>query len=270
MPEKQSEAPSQAQSRTQPEGRSGARSEPRVIQSVWTRPQRPKREQPVLNRDVIVAEAVKLLDEEGAAALSMRRLGTRLNAGATSMYSYVASKDELIELVVDHVYGEMEVPGPDAAANWRAAAARCAHGVRSTILRHAWIAPMLGEVGVSLGPNSMRLTEGMLAMLEEAGFDLEQADHVVRILFAYVLGMTTSEAAWLTMLARSGQSQEDWTRKVWPAVEQATRDYPHLRRRYAAQEGGRSSEVLVDNFTHGLDWVLDGLEARLDRGAAQG
>ncbi|WP_328838911.1 TetR/AcrR family transcriptional regulator [Streptomyces europaeiscabiei] len=245
-------------------------SENQVIRSVWTRPQRQKREQPALNREVIVAEAVKLLDEEGAAALSMRRLGTRLNAGATSMYSHVASKDELIELVVDHVYGEMEVPGPDAAADWRAAAARCAHGVRSTILRHAWIAPMLGEVGVSLGPNSMRLTEGMLAMLEEAGFDLEQADHVVRILFAYVIGMTVSEAAWLTMLARSGQSQEDWTRKVWPAVERATRDYPHLRRRYAAQEGGRTSEVLVDNFGHGLDWVLDGLQARLDRTSTKG
>ncbi|WP_371584280.1 TetR/AcrR family transcriptional regulator [Streptomyces sp. NBC_01314] len=245
-------------------------SENQVIGSVWTRPRRQKREQPALSREVIVAEAVKLLDEEGAAALSMRRLGARLNAGATSMYSHVANKDELIELVVDHVYGEMEAPGPDAAADWRAAAARCAHGVRSTILRHAWSAPMLGEVGVSLGPNSMRLTEGMLAMLEEAGFDLEQADHVVRILFAYVMGMTTSEAAWLTMLARSGQSQEDWTRKVWPAVEQATRDYPHLRRRYAAQEGGRTSEVLVDNFGHGLDWVLDGLQARLDRPSVKG
>ncbi|SPF03165.1 TetR/AcrR family transcriptional regulator [Streptomyces sp. MA5143a] len=245
-------------------------SENQVIQSVWTRPRRQKREQPALSREVIVAEAVRLLDEEGAAALSMRRLGTRLNAGATSMYSHVASKDELIELVVDHVYGEMEVPGPDAAKDWRAAASACAHSVRSTILRHPWIAPMLGEVGVSLGPNSMRLTEGMLAMLEEAGFDLEQADHVVRILFAYVIGMTTSEAAWLTMLARSGQSQEDWTRKVWPAVEQATRDYPHLRRRYTAQEGGRSSEVLVDNFGYGLDWVLDGLQSRLDQGSREG
>ncbi|MEV4863650.1 TetR/AcrR family transcriptional regulator [Streptomyces ossamyceticus] len=245
-------------------------SENQVIQSVWTRPRRQKREQPALSREVIVAEAVRLLDEEGAAALSMRRLGTRLNAGATSMYSHVASKDELIELVVDHVYGEMEVSGPDAAKDWRAAASACAHSVRSTILRHPWIAPMLGEVGVSLGPNSMRLTEGMLAMLEEAGFDLEQADHVVRILFAYVIGMTTSEAAWLTMLARSGQSQEDWTRKVWPAVEQATRDYPHLRRRYAAQEGGRSSEVLVDNFGYGLDWVLDGLRSRLDQGSPKG
>ncbi|MDG5808181.1 TetR/AcrR family transcriptional regulator [Streptomyces ossamyceticus] len=245
-------------------------SENQVIQSVWTRPRRQKREQPALSREVIVAEAVRLLDEEGAAALSMRRLGTRLSAGATSMYSHVASKDELIELVVDHVYGEMEVPGPDAAKDWRAAASACAHSVRSTILRHPWIAPMLGEVGVSLGPNSMRLTEGMLAMLEEAGFDLEQADHVVRILFAYVIGMTTSEAAWLTMLARSGRSQEDWTREVWPAVEQATRDYPHLRRRYTAQEGGRSSEILVDNFDYGLDWVLDGLRARLDQDYRKG
>ncbi|MDX3584006.1 TetR/AcrR family transcriptional regulator [Streptomyces europaeiscabiei] len=234
-----------------------------VIPSVWARPRRPGRERPALTRDLIVAEAVRLLDEEGADALSMRRLGARLNVGATSMYSHVASRDELIELLVDRIYGEMEVPGPEAAQDWRAAAARCAHGIRATILRHPWIAPMLGEVGVSLGPNSLRLTESMLAMLHTAGFTLDRADHAVRILFAYVLGMTTTEAAWLTMLARSGRSPEDWTRQVGPAIERATRDHPHLSRRYAEQAGAESADVVQDNFDHGLQWILDGLATRL-------
>ncbi|HSX99107.1 MAG TPA: TetR/AcrR family transcriptional regulator [Streptomyces sp.] len=234
-----------------------------AIPSVWVRPRRPGREQPALTRDLIVAEAVRLLDEEGPDALSMRRLGARLNAGATSLYSHVASKDELIELLVDRVYGEMEVPGPDAAQDWRACAARCAQGIRATILRHPWIAPMLGEAGVSLGPHSLRLTESMLAMLHTAGFRLDDADHAVRILFAYVLGMTTTEAAWLTMLARSGTSPQDWTRQVGPAIEQATRDHPHLSRRYAEQARAESADVLQDNFEHGLQWILDGLATRL-------
>lgn len=250
----------------------GSPGEP-VIPSAWTRPRRrPKREQPMLSRDHIVTEAVRLLDEEGAGALSMRRLGARLNAGATSVYAHVASKDELIELVVDRIYGEMEIPAPDAAKDWRTAAARCAHGIRATILRHSWIAPMLGEVGVSLGPNSLRLNESMLAMLHTAGFALDRADHAVRILFAYVLGMTTSEAAWLAMLARGGRSPEDWTREAWPAIEQATRDYPLLGRRYTEQADGglpASADVVHDNFDYGLQWLLDGLETRLDADATR-
>lgn len=58
--------------------------EKQPIQSVWTRP-RGKREQPALSRDQIVAQAVQLLDAEGIDALSMRKLGTRLGAGATSL-----------------------------------------------------------------------------------------------------------------------------------------------------------------------------------------
>ncbi|MBO0515534.1 TetR/AcrR family transcriptional regulator, partial [Streptomyces beijiangensis] len=84
--------------------------EKKQVPSVWTRPQRRVREQPALSRDQIVTEALALLDDAGIEALSMRKLGTRLNAGATSLYTHVANKDELIELVVDLVYGEIEVP----------------------------------------------------------------------------------------------------------------------------------------------------------------
>src|SRR6478672_5502572 len=89
------------------------------LTSVWTRPQRRQKEQ--LTRERIVAEAIRLLDEEGLEALSMRSLGQRLGAGATSLYRHVASKDELIELVADEVYGEMEVPTISDPAEWRQA-----------------------------------------------------------------------------------------------------------------------------------------------------
>ncbi|WP_306820021.1 TetR/AcrR family transcriptional regulator C-terminal domain-containing protein [Streptomyces sp. DSM 40750] len=75
--------------------------------------------------------------------------------------------------------------------------------------------------------------------------------------------MTTSEAAWLVMLARGGQSPEDWTRQLASAIERATGDYPHLGRRYAAQAGAESADIAQDNFDHGLQWVLDGLATRL-------
>lgn len=234
------------------------------IPSVWARP-RTRREQPALSREQIVSEAVRLLDAEGIDALSMRKLGTRLGAGATSLYRHVANKDELIELVVDEVYGELDVADADRAPDWRAKATLRAHGIRSMFLDHPWIVSVLGEMGVAyLGPNMLRLSDRMLAMFESAG-PLDEADNAVRMVFAYVTGMTTSEAAWLTMLARSGQSEQDWARRLWPAAEQATRDHPRLQQTYATNRDKDPTALREQNFGYGLDRILDGLEARLNQ-----
>jgi AcrR family transcriptional regulator len=233
------------------------------IPSVWARPRR-EREQPALSREHIVAEALRLLDEEGAEALSMRKLGNRLGAGATSLYRHVANKDELFELAVDEVYGELPLAEPGDATDWRTTVARVAHGLRDMILRHPWMAAKLGEVGLAyLGPNMLRQTEHTLAVFEAAGFPLDEADRAVNTVVAYVLGVSTSEAAWLSMVARSGQTQQEWVERLWPAAERAVADYPRLRARYAAQ---RDSDPAKDNetsFEYGLQRVLDGLQSRL-------
>lgn len=83
------------------------------IPSVWARRTR-EADQPALSRAAIVREAVVMLDADGVEALSMRKLGARLNAGATSLYRHVATKDELMELAVDEVFGEIAVPPPTA------------------------------------------------------------------------------------------------------------------------------------------------------------
>ncbi|MFE3185867.1 TetR/AcrR family transcriptional regulator [Streptomyces violascens] len=230
------------------------------IPSVWTRPHR-QREQ--LSREQIVSEAVKLLDTEGLEALSMRRLGTRLNAGATSLYRHVASKDELIELVVDEVYGELVVPSAADASDWREAAGASARSLRSMVLRHPWVASVLGQVGlVHLGPNVMRMSDRMLAVFGAAGFAVEEADQAMNTVIACVIGMTTSEAAYLSMIARSGKDEQEWLESLMPAAEQATQDYPRLREGQAAQRGRNPQEIREDNFSYALERVLDGLEVR--------
>ncbi|MFI6294581.1 TetR/AcrR family transcriptional regulator [Nonomuraea sp. NPDC050790] len=230
--------------------------------SVWTRPRPQRREQPALSREQIVAAALELLDAEGIDALSMRKLGTRLKAGATSMYTHVASKEELLELVVDEVYGEVEPPVP--GKDWRAAITRYARGVRAGLLRHPWIGSVLGEAGVAyLGPNVLRLSESTLAVFEAGGFSLEGADRALNTVMAYVIGRATSEAAWLTRLARSGQSEQEWAERLWPAAERAVGAYPRLAALYAAQRGQDQRESRDREFEEGLECVLDGLETRL-------
>lgn len=238
--------------------------EEQPIQSVWTRPRR-KRDQPALSQGQIVAEAVRLLDVEGVDALSMRRLGTALNAGATSLYRHVANRDELIELVVDEVYGEITVPDNEDPAKWREAAAAAAQSVRAMILRHPWVASLLGAVGLSyLGPNVMRLNERLLALFETAGFPGDESEQAISAVVAYVIGVGTSEAAWLTTLAKSGRTEQEWAVHLRPAVEEAAQAYPHQRERVAQYDAEVDPTKLRDEkFLYGLDRMLDGLETRI-------
>ncbi|MFJ6139308.1 TetR/AcrR family transcriptional regulator [Kitasatospora sp. NPDC092286] len=253
------------------------------IPSVWTRPQRARRrDQPALSREQIVAEAIAILDADGIEALSMRRLGTRLNAGATSMYTHVANKEELIELVVDEVLGELRLPdttalrgsGSSGAAGsgsvgsgsadpdaWRAAITECADGVRATVLRHPWLVSVLGDVGLAyLGPNMMRFSEAMLTVLEEAGFELLEANDAMGVVMAFVVGMATSEASWLTTIARHGTDEQAWVEQLLPAAEEAARGHPRLHRLYLMQQSLDASATREKGFANGIRLVLDGIE----------
>ncbi|MFC4912443.1 TetR/AcrR family transcriptional regulator [Actinomadura gamaensis] len=242
-----------------------------VVPSVWARPEKSRSARPALSREQIVTEAIKLLDAEGVDALSMRKLGQALNAGATSLYRHVANKDQLLELVVDEIYGELRVPSLDDPAEWRRAIAVLAHEMRDMILRHPWIAPILGLVGSTyLGPNVTGLTEEMLGLMEEAGFSLLEGNRAVKALFAYVIGWTVSEAAWLLALARSGQTEEEWLEQIRPAMDYAMANNPRLARLYAAQRDAHpatepAQSIPQDEFDYGLARFLDGLEATLAR-----
>ncbi|MFI5803513.1 TetR/AcrR family transcriptional regulator [Streptomyces sp. NPDC051561] len=233
------------------------------IASVWTRPRTKQREQ--LSREQIVAEAVRLLDADGIESLSMRKLGTRLGAGATSLYRHVANKDELIELVVDEVYGEFEVPSVDGSSGWREATVRSAYSLRSMALRHPWVASVLGQVGlVHLGPNVMRTSERLAAVIHSAGFDGEETEMAISPVFAYVIGYTISETAYLSMIARSGRSEEEWVESLSAAAAARIEEgHPGPMEGRDLVRDRKPEQIREDKFDYGLQRVLDGLEFKL-------
>ncbi|MFE7401164.1 TetR/AcrR family transcriptional regulator [Streptomyces sp. NPDC057557] len=231
--------------------------------SVWTRPRRPQREQ--LTREQIAAAAIELLDADGIEALSMRKLGTRLDAPATSLNRHVANKDELIQLVVDDVYGEGQVPAAADRTQWRAAVTRTATDLRAMTLRHPWIAPELGRVGlVHIGPNALRMSSGLLAQFEAAGFPTDEKDRAVGTLTAYVIGIATSEAAYLSLIARSDRTEQEWVADLRPAFDEATQQNPRLREGSSARQDVHPQQIRDNDFAYGPDRVLDDLTARLD------
>ncbi|MEX0173284.1 TetR/AcrR family transcriptional regulator C-terminal domain-containing protein [Streptomyces sp. LMG1-1-1.1] len=234
------------------------------VPSVWAREQSTP-DQPALSRTAIVREAIVMLDADGIEALSMRKLGARLNAGATSLYRHVATKDELMELAVDEVAAEITVPAPGGP--WREAAAEAAAAFRATALRHPWLSSVLGQAGLAyLGPNLMAYSERLAALFAATGFP--EPSRAIDTLLSYVIGMSTTEAAWLTTVARSGDTEAEFIARLMPAAQQAAADHDHLAEAYAdAAVHATVDPVAIRDakFSYGLDVVLDGLEMRLPR-----
>jgi AcrR family transcriptional regulator len=236
------------------------------LPSVWIRDRASRARQP-LSRELIVSAAIRLLDSEGPDALSMRRLGAEVNAGATSLYRHVADRSELIELVVDQAYGEIEVAEQVEPTTWRASVIASAHSARTMILRHPWIASWLGEVGMAhLGPNVMRLNDAMLAMFEAGGFGPEESDRALSVVMAYVVGTGVTEAAYLTAIRRSGCTEDEWNQRLWPAALRAAEPHPRLHRVYAALQAKDPQRSREDDFSFGLDRILDGFIAARNHG----
>ncbi|GGT82486.1 TetR/AcrR family transcriptional regulator [Actinomadura citrea] len=234
-----------------------------ITDSVWMRPVRARRGRPQLSREEIVTAAVELLDAEGLDGLSMRRLGATIGAGATSLYFYVANKDELLELAIDEIMGE--VVGPDAAeVGWRVAAGDYARGMRSMILRHPWAIGIFG-VKPNIGPNAMRVGDRAIGLLTAAGFTGQEISWASSLLTSHAIGTAVTEAATRTMTAQTGQNANDIVDKMEPYIQRIAADHPNLSAWWLENKDVHLEKGQEDGFDFGLERLLDGLEAWLAR-----
>ncbi|MEU8365303.1 TetR/AcrR family transcriptional regulator [Nonomuraea sp. NPDC048882] len=228
----------------------------KAYSSVWLREPR-KATSPGRSREEIVRAALDLLDEEGIDGLSMRKLGAKLSAGATSLYWYVANKDELLELAYDATWGAITAPDPDEVG-WREAASVMAHSVRQVMLRHPWIASLLGRLP-ALGPNALRVADRMRQTFKRAGFTGFEIDYAVATFTAYVYGMTLPEIAWNATMAGHDYDADAMREQVI----RATADFPDMRERIDMDTYEDPRVMRAVAFDFGLVSVLDGLERRL-------
>ncbi|GLW08397.1 TetR family transcriptional regulator [Microtetraspora sp. NBRC 13810] len=234
--------------------------------SVWARQAAEESRPPARaggpSRQQIVRAALEILDAGGLDALSMRALGTRLGMGATSIYWYVANKNELLDLALDEVFGEIAVPG-SALIDWREAVSVFAHSLRRALLRHPWSLHILGR-RPNIGPRSMAVTERTYTLFDDAGFHADEIDDAVTTVMAYVIGIASAEAGWLETLSAGELSAAEWQAQHEPAIRSALRDLPRLRAHYDRK--GPSIDPRTgqeERFDYGLGCMLDGLAARL-------
>jgi AcrR family transcriptional regulator len=128
---------------------------------------------------------VQLVELEGLSALTVRRLADDLGTGSASLYRHVASRDELIVLMVDHVIGEVVLPADDLPG--RARVELLAHELRRVLLDHAQLLPAL-TASPLLGPNALRGSEVGLNSVLAAGYEPDVAVPAVLALIDFVLG----------------------------------------------------------------------------------
>jgi len=230
-------------------------------ESIWTRTRAAAPVRETLSREQIVQAAMETLDTEGVAGLSMRKLAAKLGSGATSLYWHVQTKDDLIDLVIDEIYGEVDVPAPELAG-WRNGAMLFGHSLRSAVLRHPWL-PEVVYARPSIGPNAMSLGTRGLVLFAAAGFTGRDVDFAMGSVMSYVFGTVNAEVAVRNTVRKAGQSMDEWATEVLEQARTATTNSPEMQESLR-RRSNRDIDVLhQENFVFGLETVLIGLETRL-------
>jgi AcrR family transcriptional regulator len=204
-----------------------------------------------LSKQRVVVEAIRLADREGVDGLSMRRLAGVLGAGAMSLYHYVASKDELLDGMVDVVFEEIELPPEET--DWESAMRRRAMSARQVLARHPW-ATALMESRTSPGPANLRHREAVTACLRRAGFSVVMATHANWLLDSYVYGHALQEAS---LPFDTADELADMTRDVF-LPQLPPDEFPYLNESAAALLAAGYDPA--EEFAFGLDLVLAALE----------
>lgn len=218
---------------------------------------------PGLSLREIVRAAIELVDREGLAALSMRRVAEQLGFTTMSLYRHVPGKDELIDVMYDTALGDP--PAREPGGEWRAELARWARAAFAGHHRHTWLI----EVAVRrppVGPQGLRWFDAALSAVEGLGLPPHEMIAVVMVLEHYVRGAVQVAFG----MAETARRDAEWEPAYWQLLQRVVTpaDYPALARIVASGALAGAAEK-IDDFEYGLQCVLDGVAARIERKAAR-
>ncbi|MEV5987859.1 TetR/AcrR family transcriptional regulator [Streptomyces sp. NPDC052051] len=199
-----------------------------------------------LTRQAVLEAALALADREGLKALSMRRLGAELGVEAMTLYHHIASKDALLDGIVEQIFAEV-VPPLFHGASWRADLRDYAHALHATLLAHPNVVPLVVSRPATT-PRNLSFMENALASLRAAGFPLGRALDVLYAVSGFVVGH----------VATAPPGADDDRRAADPLDGLDPEEFPLLTE--AARTGHRHSGP-DSRFTFALDAMLSGFDA---------
>ncbi|WP_031097253.1 TetR/AcrR family transcriptional regulator [Streptomyces sp. NRRL S-15] len=240
--------------------------------SVWLDRRTPSRtrkaDQPAgLDRDRITAASVRLLDADGLAKFSMRRLAAELDVTAMSLYWYVDTKDDLLELALDTVFGE--IPATPEDTDWRARLRELATEYRRMLVRHPWVSTLIGSF-LNIGPHSMLFSYAVQDVVRATGLPLENRTGAMSAVFQFVYGFGSTEGHFVQRTVEAGLSQDEYFQRAMGTI----RSDPEFKRVMEPSEslmdarGGDTVEEMRErDFVFALDLLIAGIEAMRERAA---
>ncbi|MFC8826265.1 TetR/AcrR family transcriptional regulator [Streptomyces sp. NPDC057137] len=246
-----------------------------------------------LDRERIIAVSVRLLDAEGPAKFSMRRLAAELGVTAMSLYWYVDTKDDLLELALDSVYTEIDALEPadadaesdtgagaesdtgagaesdtGAGADWREELRALAVSYRALLVRHPWVSPLVGKF-LNIGPHSMEFSAAVQRVMRRTGLPAHGQMGALSAVFQFVYGFGTIEGHFVQRCAEAGMTQDQYYRHAMGTIH----EQPEYRGRFdqaeelmAARGGETVEEMRERDFTFALEVLIAGIEAMRARG----
>ncbi|MGW1015299.1 TetR/AcrR family transcriptional regulator [Streptomyces niveus] len=225
-----------------------------------------------LDRDRIIAVSVRLLDAEGPAKFSMRRLAAELGVTAMSLYWYVDTKDDLLELALDSVYTEIvTLPGTaddGTETDWRDELRELAVSYRALLVRHPWVSPLVGKF-LNIGPHSMEFSTAVQRVMRGTGLPAHGQMGALSAVFQFVYGFGTIEGHFVQRCAEAGMTQDQYHRHAMGSIH----EQPEYQGRFEQAEemmearGGETVEEMRErDFTFALDVLVAGIETMRERG----
>ncbi|WP_109509276.1 TetR/AcrR family transcriptional regulator [Nocardioides speluncae] len=219
----------------------------------------PKSPKTPLSRDRVLEVAVAIADADGLAALSMRTVARRLGVEAMSLYHHVKNKDDLLDSMVDVVFGEMHLP--EVGGDWADQMRERSRSGRAVLKRHRWAVGLM-DSRRNPGPANLRHHDAVLGCLREAGFSVSLTGNAFALLDAHLYGFLVQELA----LPFEGEAD------LADLGEDLFGDLPEGELRYlqefAVERALQPGYDFGEEFDIGLDLILDGLAHRLAGDAA--
>ena len=203
-----------------------------------------------LSRERVLDAAIKLADQGGLESLSMRKLGQEFGVEAMALYYHFANKDEVIDGIVDIVFSEIELPTD--GVDWKTAMRQRTISMRDVLLRHRWAIGLM-EARRNAGPANLRHHDAMIGSLRAGGLEMDLAAHAYSLLDSYIYGFA------LTKMNLPFDASEEVAEVAQGMLQRfPVNEYPNLVAYIA--EHLKPGYDYGDEFEHGLDLILDGLE----------
>ncbi|RKT54839.1 TetR/AcrR family transcriptional regulator [Saccharothrix australiensis] len=227
-----------------------------ALDLLWNPDRRPSRgPRRGLTMDRIVAAAIEVVEAEGLAALSMRRVATQLGVGTASLYTYLPGKTELAALMLDAMAAEDPLPH-EWPGDWRAKLTACARADWVGFRSHPWVLHLLATTPAP-GPNALRWLDSALSVLADTGLTESEKMAVIESVDAYVRGLARLQ---IDTDAHAENPEELRERDAELGRLVDFDRYPALLR--ALREG--VAPWSGDQFEFGLQRLLDGVEALIE------